>query len=112
MTTVSVCTQGSIPFFCPFCGAKALTKMDTVVRRPCEHLVYISCSETPSEPWYLDSRIPSELGDDESYEDAIDRELRGGANLMFILHNPPPAGIEIWVAFHLDDAAGADDDAD
>jgi hypothetical protein len=112
MQTVDICNSSISDLYCPICGTHTL-QPDGDRPTPCEHLVYVTCSETPYDPWFeredlgletpedyepedLDLEMPE---DDKSIPQALADRFPGGEYLLFLLSAPPPSGLEVYVMY-------------
>ncbi len=102
MQILDICPGSDVTLHCPLCGASTFTKKGTV--KPCPHLVYVSSSETVDEPWYRSAAASKVEFDDDSDKHLIDtlkRNFSGMEYLMFMLSEPPPAGLEVYALYSI-----------
>lgn len=109
MQIVEMLTGDDVTLHCPKCGTKSMTDKGEITA--CEHLLYVSSSETPHDPWYKDESV-SLPNDDESldkHEVALLGEVYpGNQTLLFLMAAPAPSGMELYVVYDIADRSLSD----
>jgi hypothetical protein len=99
MQTVEICNTDLSNLYCPICGTHTL-QLDGDRPTACEHLVYVTCSDTLDDPWFERGDLGFEMPeDDDSIPQALANRFPGGEYLLFLLSSPPPAGLEVYVLY-------------
>ena len=98
MQVIDLVDPDLVTVFCPFCGTQTLSDEGEPV--PCAHLVYVSSSETPDDPWYETSHPCRYEGDEEdSIVDMLAGSFPSADHVLFLLSSPAPAGLEVYVLY-------------
>lgn len=99
MQTIDICDPDLEHLYCPICGTHTLSP-DAPQTAPCAHLVYVTCSDTPDDPWYLREGLKVELPEDcESIPQALAPRFPDNTYLLFLISSPAPAGLEVYVVY-------------
>ena len=99
MQRIEILDPDQATLYCPFCGTNTLTTDGET--RPCDHLLYVSSSETPDDPWFS---AEAAMGlDDPEYEDHVvnrlEKRFPGSEAVLFFLSQPAPACLEVYVLY-------------
>ncbi len=100
MQIVEIRDPDRADLFCPFCGRKTLEAPEGV-REACEHLLYVSCSETIGEPWFVreGSGDYEREEEDDSEVDMLAGVWPSAEAVLFLLSFPAPSGMEVYVLY-------------
>lgn len=106
MQTIDICDPDLVHFYCPICGTHTISP-DAAQPTVCDHLVYVTCSDTPDDPWYSREDVTFELPEDfESIPQALAQRFPDNAHFLFLISSPAPAGLEVYVLYTHQPAMG------
>ena len=98
MQTIDISNPAIITVHCPFCGTQTISHEGEPVA--CPHLVYVSSSETPDDPWFEKNNLAAyEPEEGESVIDGLEKGYPSSDYILFLLSEPPPAGLELYVLY-------------
>jgi len=102
MQVVSIRSDSVIPH-CPVCGKASLSPKGKVIG--CEHLMFVSATETSDEPWFVHESIQEAVRemladeDIDSCMDAIGQTFPDPDFVLFAVADEMPIGLEVYVLY-------------